>query len=167
MEAPMKIPSVIATALLVCVLVVSCSHPTTTPPPNPSSFPFTVAATIDGSPYSAGATMTVNQIGTNYYVVLQSNGSANSGLTLTFILPTNSTFPKNLSLQQFNGSFSESSTTTWQINPDSAAAIKVNSFTYTYADTTFSADFAFKATGGVSGGLQSTKNIAAGTVRNN
>ena len=161
----MKIFSAIIAAFSVCVLVVSCSHPTTTPPPNPSSGPFTMAASVDGNAYSAGASMTVNHIATNYYVVLQSTASGNRSMTLTFIFPTNSTFPKNLTQSQFSGSYDESGAS----YQDSAASasVTVNSFTYSYADTTFSADFSFKAPGGVTGGTISIKNITGGTVRTN
>ena len=166
----MKILSAIAAALLVSVLVVSCSHPTTTNPGTPpSSGRFTVAASVDGVAYSAGATMTVTQIPPNYWVVVQSTASGNRSMTLTFKFPTNSTFPppKNLTLSQFTGTYSESSVATWPINTDSAATITINSFTYSYADTTFSADFSFKASGGIPSGIQSTKTITGGTVRTN
>ena len=161
----MKILSAIAAALPVCMLVVSCSHPTTPPPgPHPSSDAFTVAATIDGTPYSAGATMTVAPIPSNYLVDLKSTSGSRS-LELIFIFPTNSTFPKNLTQSQFTGSYDESGAS----YRDSAAtaSVTVNSFTYPGADTVFSADFSFKAPGGISGGTPTTKNIIGGTVRTN
>jgi hypothetical protein len=123
-----------------------------------------VAATIDGTPYSAGATMTVAPIPSNYLVDLKSTSGGRS-LELIFIFPTNATFPKNLTQSQFNSTYNESNASF----QDSAAtaSVTVNSFTYSYADTTFSADFSFKAPGGANGGTISIKNITGGTVRTN
>ena len=164
----MKIFSAIIAFLSVCVLMVSCSHPTTPPPgPNPGGSKFTVTATIDGAPYSAGATMTVGvgtPIPSNYLIDLKSTSGSRS-LELVFIFPTNTTFPKNLTQSQFNSTYTESNAS-FQDSAATASAT-VNSLTYSYADTTFSADFSFKAPGGVIGGTQSIKNITGGTVRTN
>jgi hypothetical protein len=162
----MKILSALTAALFVCVLVVSCSSPgTTNPPPNPASSPFTVAATIDGVQYTAGATMTIATISSMYFVDVKSTSGSQS-FELLFRFPTNSTFTQPLHLNQstnFTATYNEGAASF----TDSAgtATVTVNSFSYSYADTTFSADFVFKAKGG--SGTLSVKNFTAGTVRHN
>jgi hypothetical protein len=165
----MKIFSAIAAAFSVCVLVVSCSHPTTPPPPgnNPSDYPFTLTATIDGNAFSAGASMIVTPIGTDYYVDVKSTASGNRSLELLFIFPKNSTYPKNIAQARFTGTYSESPTVTWTTIPDSvgSATVSVNSFSFSAADTVFTAGVSFKAWGGA--GTLSMKNITAGTIITN
>lgn len=159
----MKIFSPIVAAFSVCMLVVSCSHPTTPPPPPPpGSDAFTVAATIDGAPYSAGATMTVGtQIPSNYLVDLKSTSGSRS-LELVFIFPTNSTFPRTITQPKFAATYTEGGA----LYQDSlgTATVTVNSFTKSYADTVFSADFLFKSKLGGTG-TATVKNFTAGTVR--
>lgn len=160
----MKIFSAITAAFSVCVLMVSCSHPTTPPPgPNPSSFPFTVAATIDGTPYSAGALMTIAPIPSTppkNLVDLKSTSGSRS-LEIVFIIPTNATFPVNITQPNFAATYTEGAAS--YADSSGTATVTVNSFSHSYADTVFSADFLFKAKGGA--GTFTVKNFTAGTVR--
>lgn len=164
----MKTFSAIISAFSACALMVSCSHPTTPPPGNnPSAFPFTLDAKVDGSSFNAGASMTVSQIASNYYVDVKSTASGDRSLELLFIFPTNSTFPKNIAQAQFTGTYSEGNIVTWSTSADSvgSATISVNSFTYPAADTDFTAGFSFKAWGGA--GTLTMKNITLGTISTN
>lgn len=90
-------------------------------------------------------------------------------MSLSFYFPKNSTYPTNIALSQFTGNYSESSASSWATNQDSAgsATVKIDSFTYSAADTVVSADFSFKAWGGTTGSALTTKNITGGTVRTN
>jgi hypothetical protein len=167
-EAPMKIISAVIAAFSVCALMVSCSHPTTPPPvPNPSTFPFTLDAKVDGNSFNAGASMTVSQIGPKYYVDVKSTASGNRSLELLFIFPTTSAFPANISQANFTGTYSEGGNVTWSTSADSvgSATVSVNSFNYPAADTDFTASFSFKSWGGT--GTLSMRNITAGTISTN
>jgi hypothetical protein len=152
-------------------LSLSCNKNTSTNPPanNPSDFPFTVTATINGSQYSAGATMTITEIVTNYMVNITSLGTSGRAIDLTFIFPINSSFPKNLTQSQFNATYSEGSSAIWSTCADSLGSVtaKINSFNFTSSDTVISAEFSFKAWGGVAGGTFTEKNISLGTVTTN
>lgn len=130
-------------------------------------FPFTLDAQVDGSSFNAGASMIVTQIATNYYVDIKSTASGYRSLELLFIFPTNSTFPTNIPQTRFTGSYSESNNVTWSTRADSvgSATVTVNSFSFSAADTVFSAGFSFKAWGGA--GVLTLKNITAGTVQTN
>jgi hypothetical protein len=160
----MKILSAIAAALFVCMIVVSCSSPTTTTPgPNPGGNAFTVTANIDGTPYSAGALMTIAPIPSTppkNLVDLKSTSGSRS-LEIVFIIPTNATFPVNITQPNFAATYTEGGAS----YQDSlgTATVTVNSFTKSYADTVFSADFLFKAKGGT--GTLTIKDFTAGTVR--
>jgi hypothetical protein len=157
----MKIFPAIFAAFSACVLAVSCSHPTTPPPgPSPTSGAFTVTANIDGTPYSAGASMTIAPIPPNNLVDLKSTSGSRS-LELIFILPANATFPVNINQPKFAATYTEGAAS-YQDSLGSAT-VTVKSFTKSYADTVFSADFLFKAKGGTS--TLTVKNFTAGTVR--
>ncbi|HUI91775.1 MAG TPA: hypothetical protein VLX68_05950 [Chitinivibrionales bacterium] len=162
----MKALTAVAAALLACALVVSCSSPGTTnntTPPPPGGSQFTVAASIDGTPYSAAATMTIATISSMYFVDVKS-ATGSQSLELLFRFPTNSAFPKNLNQSTgFTATYNDGAAS----YSDSAgtATVTVNSFSYSYADTAFSADFTFKAKGGTS--TLTVKNFTAGTVRHN
>jgi hypothetical protein len=167
-EAPMKIISAVLAVFSVCVLMASCSHPTTPPPGNnPSAFPFTLDAKVDGSSFNAGTSMTVSQIASNYYVDVKSTASGDRSMELLFIFPTNSSFPANISQAHFTGTYSEGSNVTWSTSADSvgSATVSVNSFTYPAADTDFTAGFSFKAWGGA--GTLTMKDITLGTISTN
>jgi hypothetical protein len=161
---------VLATAMLAgSIIMLSCTSQTTTPPPgnNPAAFPFTLSANVDGTDFTAGASMTITDYPTAslYMVDLTSTASGNRTMDLSIFLPKDATFPKTVNVSKFTGNYSESGSS-WVTNQDSlgSATITISSFSFSAADTTIAATFSYKAWGGASGSAVSVKNVTAGTV---
>ncbi len=170
------VPKFAAAACLIA-LIISCSVPTpSSPGTGTPTYAYSLDATVDGTAFSAGATVNLTAYpGDTSMCVLDVGGTSSAlgqSIELTFLCPKKvtqaialtSNSPYYLVGKYYQGNTSSTVSWTSAVFSDSARGT-VNSASISSTDTSISVDFSYSAQGGPTSGSATVKHITSGTLR--
>ncbi len=175
----MKKFPVLASLLCAAILAVTCSSPNSSPGTDgTANGQYTLSATVSGASFSSGAIITISiypgDTSKRLVDIEGTSASLGQSIELYFVCPStvNAAAPVTISAgnpgsvvvgNYYQGNVG--SNVSWSSTATDTASVTVNSFSAGPGDTVISVDFSYKAQGGAASGVQTVKNISAGTLR--